>query len=47
MYRFAADPSKSVADRAEAIRIKCDRGMGMPVSANETDEEVLKEALSY
>lgn len=40
IQRFAEDESNSLSDRAEAIRIKCDRGMGMPVS-----EEFIKETI--
>jgi len=44
IHRFVEDESNSLADRAEAIRIKCIRGMGMPVSEKMTDEEIIKKA---
>ena len=46
IHRFVKDESNSLADRAEAVRIKCDRGMDMPLPSEESDEEVLKKALA-
>jgi hypothetical protein len=39
--RFSRDEKNTVKDQAEALRIRCDQGMGMGRMEEETDEEVL------
>lgn len=47
IHRFVKDESNSVADRAEAIRIKSDKGCGCGRFLDKTDEELIKEQLSF
>jgi len=44
--RFVEDEKNSLADRAEAVRLTCDRGMGMPLPEDMSHEEVIRESLA-